>query len=146
MTNYLSDYQKEVFMGRYELKRGSNGKYGLYDNRQEEWLSECLYNQVKNPIAKDGKSTLGVLFSKLIRQKGKWGVFSVHPKRLSITIPCEYDEILYDWRIGIDGWWLLKKDGKWGGYRISKKQIVVPFDYYDVNEVAQKCEEIETSM
>lgn len=128
---------------RYELKKGSNGKYGLYDNKQEEWLSDCLYDQVSKPISKDSQSTLRVLFSKLVNQDGKWGVFSLHPNRLSITIPCEYDEILYDYRTGIESWWLLRKDGKWGAYCISRKQIVVPFDYYDVNEVSHRCEEIE---
>ena len=131
---------------RYELKLGPNGKYGLYDNKQEEWLDDCIYDQVKKPIAKDNRSALGVLFSKFVCQNGRWGVFSLHPQKLSITIPCEYDEILYDRRIGTDSWWLLKKDGKWGAYRISRKQIVVPFDYYDVNEVAHRCEEIEKSL
>jgi hypothetical protein len=130
---------------RYELKQSSNGKYGLYDNKQEEWLSDSLYDQVKKPIAKDAKSTLNVLFSKLVSQEGKWGVFSVHPKRLSIVIPCEYEEILYDWIVGVDGLWLLKKDGKWGAYSIYRKQIIVPFKYCDVDEVIRKCEEIEKS-
>jgi hypothetical protein len=130
---------------RYELEQDSNGKYGLYDNKQEEWVSDRLYDQVKKPIAKDGKSTLSVLFSKLVSQEGKWCVFSVHPKSLSIVIPCEYDEIAYDWRIGIDGWWLLRKDGKWGAYRISRKQIVVPINYNDIDDVTLKCEEIERS-
>ena len=131
---------------RYEIKQGSNGKYGLFDNKGNFWLSECIYNQVKKPVAKDGKSTLSVLFSRLVCLQGKWGVFSLHPKRLTITIPCEYDEILYDWRIGTDGWWLLKKDGKWGSYRMSKKQIIVPFNNNNVDEVANKCEEIENSL
>lgn len=58
---------------RYELEQDSNGKYGLYDNKQ------------------------------------------------------------------------LRKDGKWGAYRISRKQIVVPFNYNDIDDVTLKCEEIERS-
>jgi hypothetical protein len=131
---------------RYELKQDSNGKFRLFDNHGNVWLSECFYDQVKKPVAKDGKSTLSVLFSRLVCMKGKWGVFSLHPKRLTIVIPCEYDEILYDWRIGADGWWLLKKDGKWGAYRISKKKIIVPFNNKDVDELTCKCEEIENSL
>ena len=128
---------------RYVLKLGPNGKYGLYDNKQEEWLDDCIYDQVKKPVAKDDISTLGVLFSKLVCQNGKWGVFSLHPQRLSITIPCEYDDILYDLRIGTDGWWLLKKDGEWGAYRISQERIVIPFSSDDIDEVIDKCKVIE---
>ncbi len=128
---------------RYELKLGPNGKYGLYDNKQEEWLGDCIYDQVKKPVAKDDISTLGVLFSKLICLNGRWGVFSIHPQRLSIIIPCKYDKILYDWRISTDGWWLLKKDGKWGAYRISQERIVIPFSSDDIDEVIDKCKVVE---
>ena len=86
---------------------------------------------------------MGVLFSKFVCQNGRWGVFSLHPQKLSITIPCEYDEILYDYRTGIEQWWLLKKDGKWGAYRISKRQFVIPFIFDDADGAACKCEEIE---
>jgi hypothetical protein len=119
---------------RFEFKRNEKGKYGLYDCKINDWIGDDVYDDVKKPIGRNGQSTLGVLFNRLVCLKGKWGIFSIHPNQLSIKIKCEYEEILYDYFYGAGGW-LLRKGDKWGVCSLDDKQIIIPCEY-DLIETA----------
>lgn len=120
---------------RFDFKKNEKGKYCLYDFKINDWIGDSVYDDVKKPIGRNEQSTLGVLFSRLVCFGGKWGVFSIHPNRLSSTIQCEYDEILYDYCHALEAGWLLRKADKWGVYSLAENQIIVPCEY-DLVETA----------
>ena len=117
---------------RYDFKKNNIGMYCLYDSNNGVWIGNSFFDEVTKPIAVNNISTLNVMFSRIVIKDGKCGVFSVHPKKLSITIPCEYDEILYDYFVGIEGGWVLKKNNKKGVYSISEKRIILSCDYDEI--------------
>ena len=106
---------------RYVFNRDSNGKYGLYDSNTGEYVDGCYFDEVMLPKAFDNQSTLNVMFDRIVVKNGKCGVFSIYPKKLSITIPCEYDVIE-----SAPSAWLMQKNGYWGVYDIKLRKVTLP--------------------
>lgn len=121
-------YISRIINMRYLFIINSSGKYQLYDTQNHQW-ENTIYDNVTEPQKKRGLSIIRIFSCKTVQEGDKKGIYSILKKRL--IIPCEYDDILYDYHERFNDGWVVSQKGKWGLLSI-KGDVILPCVYDEI--------------
>lgn len=73
-------------------------------------------------------------YDHFIKTNGKWGVYNINEKKH--LLKCVYDSLKFstaEKAIGLSGFYIAKLNDKWGVIKTFSEEIVIPFDYDNIN-------------